>query len=105
MRSPFLLVYFACCLLSLPRSTGQLFRPQARFSDNAAGVTVMARHPEGKMVINGDRDGNLYFRDASTGQVFRKIKAHQAPVNTLSFNSNGQLLISSTFDGEIRIYD
>jgi WD40 repeat protein len=105
MRSPFLLVYLACCLLSLPRSTGQLFRPQARFSDNASGVTVMARHPEGKMVINGDRDGNLYFRDASTGQVFRKIKAHQAPVNTLSFNSNGQLLISSTFDGEIRIYD
>lgn len=99
-----LLLAFSFLLLAAG-SPAQLFRQQFQLSDHEAAITVMTRHPEGKMVINGDQAGNLYFRDAATGETLRKIKAHQSPVSILSFNSNGQLLISSTADGEIRIFD
>ena len=37
--------------------------------------------------------------------MIKRIKVHNNEVSQLQFNSNGQLLISATRDGEIKIYD
>jgi len=68
-------------------------------------VTCLTYDPSRKLIIHGDATGKLYFRDAGTGQLFRKINAHGAPVQELTFNSNGNLLVSASQDGEIKIYD
>ena len=65
----------------------------------------MARDPIKKYLIGGDTKGNLYFHDFITGEMTKGIKAHNAEVSQLQFNSTGRLLISATHDGEIKIYD
>lgn len=65
----------------------------------------MTTDPTLKTLIAGDQKGNLYFYDLSTNEFVRKIQAHGAAVCQLRFNSTGRLLISSTADGEIKIYD
>lgn len=56
-------------------------------------------------LIIGDAKGNLYFTDPATGKQIKTLAAHGAAVSGLQFNSTGKLLISNTYDGEIKIYD
>lgn len=74
-------------------------------TDNDGAVACMALHPTRPIIVHGDINGKLYFRDAYTGQLSRKIKAHESPVHQLAFNSNGRLMISTTTDGELKIFD
>src|SRR4051812_120014 len=97
----FLLVYFIAC----NKVSAQQYQPVSTFNDMEAGVTVMVRDPSFQYLIAGDSNGNLYFRNLITGVLIKKIKVHGAPVTQLQFNSNGQLLISATADGEIKIFD
>lgn len=85
--------------------TAQQYYPAGTFSDAESGITVLTKDPSLKYLIAGDMKGNLYFRDLATGQLIRKLDAHGAPVKQLQFNSTGQLLISATNDGEIKIFD
>ncbi len=70
-----------------------------------SAYTVLTKDPAQKFLIAGDALGFLYFHDLKSGILLNKIKAHQSAVNQLQFNSTGKLLISTTFDGEIKIYD
>lgn len=92
-------------LLAAFQAFGQQYELTSTLTDNDGPVTTIIRHPDNKLLINGDTSGKLYFRDAGSGQLFRKIKAHGSAVNTLCFNSNGQLLISTTRDGEVKVFD
>ncbi|MEY4594509.1 MAG: hypothetical protein RIQ47_919 [Bacteroidota bacterium] len=74
-------------------------------TDNDGAIACLALHPDRPIIIHGDINGKLYFRDAYSGQLSRKIKAHESAVHYLSFNSNGRLLLSATSDGEIKIFD
>ena len=65
----------------------------------------MTTDPGKKTLIAGDTKGKLYFYNLDSGELIQKIDAHAAPVSQLRFNSNGNLLISSTVDGEIKIFD
>ena len=84
---------------------GQLFKQISRLTDAEAGICSMTVDEGRTQLIAGDVKGNLYFRSLSNGVLLKKIKAHNAAINTLAFNSNGKLLISSTSDGEIKIFD
>ncbi|HNP48625.1 MAG TPA: hypothetical protein PKL85_07290 [Bacteroidia bacterium] len=92
-------------LFTFQNLEAQQFRQVARFNDLEAGVSSMTVDDDRRQLIIGDEKGNLYFRDLATGTLQKKIKAHNAQVNTLAFNSTGKLLISSTTDGEIKIFD
>ena len=84
---------------------GQLFKQVSKLTDAEAGICSMTVDEGRTQLIAGDVKGNLYFRSLSNGVLLKKIKAHNAGINTLAFNSNGKLLISSTIDGEIKIFD
>lgn len=83
----------------------QQYQPTATFEDHEGGITVMAKDPRLRFLIAGDIKGNLYMRDIATGELKKKIKAHGAAVKQLQFNSTGNLLMSATADGEIKIFD
>lgn len=101
------MIFIALSIPSLVHGGGSNdgYRLVATMTDNDGPVCCLTLHPNRNLIIHGDATGKLYFRDASTGQLFRKIKAHEAPVRQLSFNSNGTLLLSASEDGEIKIYD
>jgi len=84
---------------------GQVFRQVGRLADQESGISSMTVDANRTLLISGDVKGNLYLRDLSNGELKNKIPAHNARVNTLAFNSTGKLLISSTSDGEIKIFD
>ncbi len=69
------------------------------------GITSMTKDPGNRYLLAGDKQGTIYFHDLNSGQLLKKVKAHGAAVSHMQFNSTGQLLISSTNDGEIKIYD
>lgn len=81
------------------------YQPVRIFDDHESGITIMTKDALKHYLIAGDEKGNLYFHDLMTGELRKKVKAHQAGVSQLQFNSNGRLLISATFDGEIKIFD
>jgi len=85
--------------------SGQNYNAIETLSDHAGGITVMTTDPAKKMLIAGDDKGNLYFYDLASSALIRKVDANAAPVSQLRFNSNSDLLISSTNDGEIKIFD
>ncbi len=86
-------------------SVGQVFNEVKIIKDHDGGITVLTTDPSKSKLIAGDEKGKLYFYDLATGSLIQKINAHSAPVSQLKFNSNGSLLISSTSDGEIKIFD
>lgn len=81
------------------------YQPVKTNSGLEGGITAMTTDPFLKYLIAGDTKGNLYFYDLRTGEFIEKIHVHSAAVSQLRFNSNGRLLITSTADGEIKIYD
>lgn len=93
------------CILWVRPGKAQEYRIFSEFNDEGSGITVMAMDPSRTRLICGDENGDISFRDIRDGKLIRKVKVHEAPVNSLSFNSNGRLMISSTKDGEIKIFD
>lgn len=65
----------------------------------------MISNRDKSMLVVGDSKGKIYLYDLTTNMLLKKIDAHTSPIANLKFNSNENLLISSTADGEIKIYD
>lgn len=91
--------------ISVHAASSDGYKLAATMTDSDGPITCMTIDPAHKLIIHGDENGRLYFRDAFSGQLFRKIKAHGSAIDHLTFNSNGRLLISSSRDGEIKIFD
>ena len=65
----------------------------------------MISNRDKSMLVAGDSKGKIYLYDLISNKLIKKIDAHSSPIANLKFNSNENLLISSTEDGEIKIYD
>jgi len=86
-------------------SAGQIFIPDQIFTESQAGITVMEINPDRELLACGDEKGNITLRNLSDGSFISSIAVHGNAVNFIRFNSTGRLMISSTNDGEIKIYD
>ena len=87
------------------KSFSQNYKVLSSAGEYEYGITTMTKDPGKKYLLAGDTYGNIYFHDLISGAFIKKIKVHGAAVSCMQFNSTGQLLISSTNDGEIKIYD
>lgn len=84
---------------------GQVFTESASFSDLKSPVTCLKISPDGKLLIAGDASGFISMRDAQSGQQINKIKAFDASVECINFNSTGKLMVIASPDGEIKVFD
>ena len=57
------------------------------------------------LLIAGDEKGFLYFHDLTSGELLKSTPVHGNAVSGLTFNSTWKLLISFTYDGEVKIFD
>jgi WD40 repeat protein len=92
-------------LFSSHLSSAQLFKLSNTLTDNNPAATVLKLKPDGTMLVEGDEAGNLILRRADNGSIIKTTSAHSAAINNIDFNSTGRLAVSSSQNGEIRIYD
>ena len=84
---------------------GQLFILSGSFNDLNSPITSLKISPKGKLLIAGDANGFISFRDAVSGQHVISMKAFDSAVECINFNSTGELMVIASPDGEIKIYD
>jgi WD40 repeat protein len=60
--------------------------------------------PDGSLLACGNMDGDILLMDAGSGEVLSTILAHRGSVISLLFDLDGTLLISSGYDGTIRLW-
>jgi WD40 repeat protein/serine/threonine protein kinase len=61
--------------------------------------------PDGKRIASSDRDGMIRLWDAATGQLLRKISAHEGVVYSIAFSPDGQCIASGSVDGTVKLWD
>lgn len=71
---------------------------------NSALKTIVKNTGVPGTLIIGNENGMIYFQK-QTSDKWDSLRIHSAAVNSIGFNSNGNLMLSSTRDGEIKIYD
>jgi WD40 repeat protein len=92
-------------LFSFLISSAQLFKLANTVTDNNPPATILKLKPDGAFLVEGDEAGNLIFRNIHDGSIIKKITVHSTAINNIDFNSTGRLAVTSSANGEIRIYD
>src|ERR1051326_7918630 len=98
-------LFFVLLLFISISVSAQTFRLAHTLTDNIPPATNLTLTLDGSFLAEGDEEGNIAFRNADNGTVMNKSPAHSQAVNSLNFDSTGRLLVSTSLNGEIRIYD
>lgn len=69
-----------------------------------SAVTSLIFSPDGKTLINGNRDGTIHFWDMSTLQIKSTFFGHVG-LNSLALSPDGRTLASGSSDGTVLIWD
>ena len=77
-----------------PRSGATL-----RMLTNGAALGEVAWHPRDSSLAAAGKDGLIYVWDTSTGRLLHALKGHQSEPGTVAFSLDGEILISSGWDG------
>jgi WD40 repeat protein len=83
----------------------QLFKLANTLTDINPPTSYLKLKPDGAFLVAGDEEGNIHFRDAANGIIQTKFPVHSQAINHIEFNSTGRLLVSTSLNGEIRVYD
>lgn len=65
---------------------------------------AMAWSPDGKILATGDESARIRFYDTKTW-TFREIRPHTKAIQTLSFNTAGTMLASTSADDTIKLWN
>ena len=68
-------------------------------------VFDVAFSPNGKMIVGGSYDKNLYLLDADTGKLGRTLSGHTDFVWSVAFSPDGKMIASRSRDQTIRLWD
>lgn len=69
-----------------------------------SAVTSLVFSPDGKILVNGNREGTIHFWDMRTQQIKSTFSGHSG-LNSLAFSLDGHTLASGSSDGTILIWE
>jgi WD40 repeat protein len=72
---------------------------------NQYGITSLCFGSNGRYLMAGCVDNNVYFFDAMSGKMMLTMKGHSQRVNTVAFSHENRFGISGSNDKTIRIWD
>jgi WD40 repeat protein len=82
--------------------------PSMTFSPNgqrfARGGSTYAGAPLSGVPFIGDVDSSIYIQDTATFGTIATLSGHQDSVTCLAFSEDGQILVSGSRDGTVRIW-
>ncbi len=76
-----------------------------RFVGHASLVTSVAMTPDGKWLISGDCDGNLYLWDIEKDVLTTGLIGHSKHITSLAITPDGKQVASASWDHSIRIWE
>ncbi len=89
--------------------------PDAAYTGHQEWVNAVAFSPDGKKLVSGSVDGEIRIWEAPTRGPEREpqliqrplqtLAGHKGSVNSLTFNSDGKLLVSGSSDASMKLWD
>lgn len=70
-----------------------------------AAATAVAFDPEGKFILSGGEDRQVYAWDARTGKRRQILSRHDGPVSAVVLGNQGKLAFSASHDQTVRLFD
>jgi WD40 repeat protein len=95
---------FTCLDVTDPQNASELWTLNWSKVGSQTSVTSLALSPDGKGVVFGDYNGDIFLVDAVGGETATVLKGHTDQVASLAFSSDGKTLYSSSEDGTIRVW-
>jgi WD40 repeat protein len=83
-------------------ATGTLIR---EFVGSSARIWAVDLSARGDLLASGGEDGSLSVRALPDGSPRKPLKGHAGAIQCLRFSRDGRTLLSSSADGEIRVWD
>jgi WD40 repeat protein len=68
-------------------------------------VASLAWHPQGRLLAVGCEDANIYLWNLTNGRQHAMLQGHQATVVGIDFTSNGEIMLSWSWDTTSRLWD
>ncbi|AMD20806.1 HDR064Wp [Eremothecium sinecaudum] len=76
------------------------------FLGHTASVVSVAVSPDGRWLTTGSEDGIIIVWDIGTGKRIKQMRGHgKSAVYSLSFNKEGNILVSGGADQSVRVWD
>jgi len=72
--------------------------------ETASGATAVAFSPDGSLIAFGSSDESVWLVDPSSGRVVRRFTGHRGLVTSVAFTRDGRFILSTGFDGTIRVW-
>ncbi|KAI0226931.1 Periodic tryptophan-like protein 2 [Lamellibrachia satsuma] len=83
------------------QSESYVLKQQGHFNNMAC----LAYSPDGQYVVTGGDDSKVKVWNTLSGFCFVTFSEHTAGVTGVTFNQNGQVIISASLDGTVRAFD
>jgi WD40 repeat protein len=69
------------------------------------GIRDIAFSPDRKILAIAYDDASIRLWSLKSAQLLKKLECHDSPINSIKFNSRGNILVGTGEDGFIRIWD
>ncbi|XP_041358721.1 periodic tryptophan protein 2 homolog [Gigantopelta aegis] len=83
------------------QSETYVLKQQGHFNN----MSSLAYSPDGHNIATGGDDGKVKVWNMSSGFCFVTFNEHQGGITGVTFNQNGQVVLSSSLDGTVRAFD
>lgn len=77
----------------------------AVYTGSASYVWTVAFSRDGRSIVCGSEDGNVYVWDVKRGGRPRVITGHKGAVYSLNFNADGTRMVTAGWDNNARVWD
>ncbi|MEL6988541.1 MAG: WD40 repeat domain-containing protein, partial [Bacteroidota bacterium] len=78
---------------------------QCAFNQAIGNILSLAISPDDKYLAIGDDENKIFVISIENGEVVKRFDYHQDWIRSLSFNFEGNLLISGSSDSKLRIWE
>lgn len=76
-----------------------------KFKTDGAELCSIAWSPDGRLLVGGDINGDLWFWDMAAGSLHRHVTGHRGGVRVLVFSQDGLRLVSGSYDTTALVWD
>ncbi|MCW8928896.1 MAG: caspase family protein [Gammaproteobacteria bacterium] len=75
------------------------------FSQHPAGISALAISSDGKYILTGDLDNNIWLSDAKTQKKVKSYTGHQDKIIALAFSPDAKQFMSTSQDNSVRLWN